>query len=188
MQFQHTYPELQGNAISPMSGQTPTIGGVPMAKLRLKQLRDLARAYQVKIDMDAPKDMILPALMAAANAGAFNGKPVLEYYLRRAHRTGDEQDRFEHPIYDDPDRPAQVAPPLPAPVPVASASPVAPTPILSDEEADVLKRYGHLTFATLRRMAKNARPDVLQFGVGRIELGRIVDAYVKEHGHEPDRN
>ena len=188
MQFQHTYPEVQGSGTSLMNGQTPTIGGVPMANLRLKQLRDLARAYQIQIDMDAPKPLILPALMAAANAGAFNKKPVLEYYFRRAHRTGDEQDSFEHPIYEDTDRPAQVAPPLPSSGPVALASPVAPAPVLSDEEADVLKRYGHLTFATLRRMAKNARPDVVQFGVGRIELGRMVDEYVKEHGHEPDRN
>jgi len=197
--FQHTYPEVQDSGTLPIYGQTLTINGVPMAKLRLRQLRDLARAFQIPIDLDAPKDQILPALTAAAMAGMFKKKPTLEYYWRRAHRTGDEKEPFEHPEFKNPDvsRETFIAPQAP----VAAAVPTNPVDdaeppydlnapagfvqTVTPEDKALTAKYAHYTFTHLRALAKKARPDVTQFGVSRLELARMIDDYVKINGREP---
>ena len=153
--FQHTYPEVQDNGTLPIYGQTLTINGVPLQKLRLRQLRDIARAWNIQINMDAVKEAILPALTAAANNGTFRKKPDSDYYWRRAHRTGDEQDDFDHPLYE-------AAPPQP------EASP----------EPDDMIKYDHIAYAVLGAAAKKIEPGLKMFGVKRIALANIIEDYL----------
>ena len=185
MRFTHTYPEVQGLDLNLMDGQTPTINGVAMEKLRLRQLRDLARAYQIKIDMDAPKPRILPALMAAASDGTFQKRPALDYYFRRAHRTGDEKDEFEHPEYENTDGAAVVAP-VPRVI-EAVIPPIVPTSegfgaVVEDEPEE----FAGMKYPELRSLARRCDPNVGGFGVKRSEYIRVIESYVKEHGHVPD--
>ena len=183
MQFKHTYPEVQGFDLPLMNGQTPTINGVPMEKLRLRQLRDLAKAYQIKIDMDAPKPRILPALMAAASDGTFQKRPALEYYFRRAQRTGDEGDDFDHPLYEDTDSNV---------VPVRTVEAIVPPLVPSSEgfgeaAADPEpEEYAAMKYPELRSLARRCDPNVGGFGVKRSEYIRVIESYVKEHGDVPD--
>lgn len=181
MQFTHTYPEVQGLDLPQMNGMTPMINGVPLEKLRLRQLRDLAKAWQIRIDMDAPKPRILPALMAAASEGVFRNRPVLEYYFRRAHRTGDENGGdFEHPLYEDTDRPVNLKP-VPAAVPAEPYSEGFGEP--AEEEPE---EYASMKYPELRSLARRCDPNVGGFGVKRAEYIRVIEAYVKEHGDVPD--
>ncbi len=172
-----------------------------MEKLRLRQLRDLARAFRIPLDLDAPKDQIMPALMAAANAGTFRRKPDLPYYWHRAHRTGDEKDPFEHPYFADPDAPAQLAPQKAAAVsPESGVSSLTPVPAslgtaavtdaedarvsyagaMTDEDKALIQKYAHLTYAALRAGVKKINPEVKLFGVTRLDCCRILE----EGGHE----
>ena len=97
MQFQEAFPEL--------TAKPPRVTGrtaMPVTKLenlRLQQLRDLARAYEIQIDMDAPKDRILPALAAAEASGTFNHPAKHELYLLKAARNADEE-IVDHAPYD----------------------------------------------------------------------------------------
>ena len=63
----------------------------PLARLRLRQLRDLAAAFKIPIDRDAPKPEILPALIAAERQGVFkNVQNADRALLLRANWTSDD--------------------------------------------------------------------------------------------------
>ena len=79
----------------------PTVGGVSsgshpvLARLRLQQLRDLARGFGIKINRDAPKYAIVPILEAAEMNGAFNGPPKNPFYAERAKISADMAKDFK---------------------------------------------------------------------------------------------
>lgn len=82
MQFKEAFPEL--------SPQPPQMAGAPnrpataLNRLRRQALVDLAKAYDLPIDPDAPKSDLLPALIDAEKRGVFNDPPEHPYYLRKA--------------------------------------------------------------------------------------------------------
>lgn len=55
-----------------------------LVQLRRQQLHDLAKAYGIEVTPDAPKDEILPAMVAAETKGVFKGEPKLPEYLAKA--------------------------------------------------------------------------------------------------------
>lgn len=55
-----------------------------LPKLRLQQLKDLARAYGINIPKDGTKPQILPLMEAAESAGAFLRPPKNPYYFEKA--------------------------------------------------------------------------------------------------------
>ena len=123
--------------------------------------------------------------MAAASDGTFQKRPTLEYYFRRAHRTGDERDDFDHPVYEDTEGMAAVAP---APrVVEAVIPPIVPTSegfgAAVEEEPE---QYAAMKYPDLRSLARKCDPSAGGFGVKRAEYIRIIEAYVKEHGNVPD--
>ena len=79
----------------------PTVGGVSagshpvLARLRLQQLRDLARGFGIRINRDAPKYAIVPILEAAEMNGAFNGPPKNPFYAERAKISADMAKDFK---------------------------------------------------------------------------------------------
>src|SRR3990167_7856750 len=87
-QFQEKYPER--NASPPvMAGQMPWDSAV-LPKLRRSQLVWLAKAFGVQIDVDAPKDRILPILIAAEQQGQFRRTDYDKYCYARAELTPDD--------------------------------------------------------------------------------------------------
>lgn len=55
-----------------------------LPRLRLQQLKDLARAYGIRIPKDGTKPHILPLLQAAELDGVFMHPPKNPYYFERA--------------------------------------------------------------------------------------------------------
>lgn len=97
MTFQDIFPERQAE---PPKFPGQVITETVLTKLRLSQLRDLARAFEIQADLDAPKPGILPALMAAEKQGVFRQPPSRPYYLLRAGRHPDEPPLEHDDIYD----------------------------------------------------------------------------------------
>jgi hypothetical protein len=63
----------------------------PLQRLRLRQLRDLAKAFNIDIDQEATKAQILPALIAAEQRGVFkNVASADRARLMRANYNSDE--------------------------------------------------------------------------------------------------
>ena len=107
-QFLHSYPELQDNP-QLLTGAVQ-VNGVPLARMRLAQLRNLARAYDVPINMTFPKRLVLPAMEAAASSGAFQGKPSRPLYLLKAGWTSDEKMPIQHEDIFNPDGTERTSP------------------------------------------------------------------------------
>ena len=123
--------------------------------------------------------------MAAASDGTFRTPPALEYYFRRAHRTGDEKDDFDHPAYEDTEGEVK-ARPMPNPLEV-----IAPPLVPSDEGfGEIIQAEPEwcagMKYPELRSLARRCDPNVGGFGVKRSEYIRVVELYVKEHGDVPD--
>lgn len=122
--------------------------------------------------------------MAAASDGTFQKRPALEYYFRRAHRTGDERDEFDHPPYEDTEavktaeRPRLVAVEVPGIVPSSEG--------FGEEAEPEAEEYATMKYPELRSLARRCDPNVGGFGVKRAEYIRVIEAYVKEHGDVPD--
>ena len=116
--------------------------------------------------------------MAAASDGTFQKRPALEYYFRRAHRTGDERDDFDHPPYDDTET-VKTAERLAA----VEVPEIVPSSEGFGEEAE---EYATMKYPELRSLARRCDPNVGGFGVKRAEYIRVIEAYVKEHGDVPD--
>ena len=170
MQFQHQYPEVQDMQMS--SQGVPIVGGVALPNLRLHQLRNMARAWRIKIDMDAPKPRILPVLMEAAQQGTFRLPPSLPYYWLRAQFNGDERGHIPHPPFEYPDG-----------MPV---KPVADDALPSDLQANkkddpFAKMYVQWTYAELKTEVKRLDPSINLYGISRAACGR----FLYEHGIQP---
>src|SRR5262249_46480453 len=71
---------------------SPMFAGYPglFSRLRLEQLKNLARAYELDIDFDATKLEILPVFVAAENRGVFEQSPKNLYYFERAKWNSDQ--------------------------------------------------------------------------------------------------
>jgi len=67
------------------------IAVTPLTSLRRRQLVDLADAYEIPIDRDAPKPHILPALINAQQAGVLDKEPINRGAFRRAQRNSDQE-------------------------------------------------------------------------------------------------
>ena len=184
-QFQHQFPEVQDNGMPGRSapgfqftnqGQ-PVINGVRMENLRLHQLRHLARAWGIKVDMDSPKRVILPALTAAADSGVFQQQPKLPYYAWMATRTGDERMPIQHPHFEYPDG-------MPAPKPIDDEMlPSEKAKILSEEEQRFADMYKAWSYSDLRAEAKRVDPSINLYGVSRVALGMVL----YRHNIRPDQ-
>lgn len=128
--------------------------------------------------------------MAAASDGIFRKRPALDYYFRRAHRTGDEHNDFEHPFYDDTEGGVSAQVTAPAPVEVTEPRLVPSNAGFSlEEQPEAVKepeQYAAMKYPDLRALARKCDPNAGGFGVKRAEYIRIIEAYVKEHGHVPD--
>ena len=61
-----------------------------LARLRRQQLVDIAHAWKIDINRDAPRDDILPALEAAERQGVFTRPPVNPYYFEKARWNSDQ--------------------------------------------------------------------------------------------------
>ena len=89
MNFLEAFPETK---VAP-----PQMPGMPahqpsqLHHLRLAQLRDIARAWEIQIDMDAPKPSIMPAMLQAEQSGTFRTPAKHEAWLRRAMVDPDER-------------------------------------------------------------------------------------------------
>ena len=99
MQFQDSSPELQANP--PQLPGEMDISGTALSRLRLSQLRDLARAFEIPVDLDAPKLTIMPAMMAAEQRGVFRVKPSRPYYYLRAGRSPDDPPLEHGDVFDE---------------------------------------------------------------------------------------
>ena len=86
--FQELFPEL--SAQEPvMEGEMPQAPS-PLKKMRRQQLHDIARAWEIPVELDGTKPDILPALMAAERSGMFKHPPKHPEYARKAMRNSDE--------------------------------------------------------------------------------------------------
>ena len=93
MNFQEAFPETK---VPPpqMPGMAPHQPSV-LHSLRVAQLRDLARAYEIKIDMDAPKPQIMPAMLQAEQSGIFRTPAKHAVFLRRASVDPDNRSQLD---------------------------------------------------------------------------------------------
>ena len=81
-----------------MAGEsmTPT----KLHALRLRQLQDLAKAYEIALPTEATKTQILPFMIAAEQAGQFRSPPKHPYHYLHAQMNhdsplaGHERDEF----------------------------------------------------------------------------------------------
>ena len=165
--FLHSFPELQDNATNlKLNNDMPVINGVPFEKLRLHQLRNLARAWKITVDLDCPKPDLMPALMAAARQGVFKKPAALPYYAWMAMRTGDEKAPIDHPYFEYPDgMPIQPKPPEDG----------LPSDLKRDKKDDpYAKLYQQWSYDDLRHEAKRLKPDINLYGVSRVSLGRLL--------------
>ena len=164
--FQHSFPELQDNATNlTLSNGAPVINGVPFSNLRLHQLRNLARAWKINLDFDAPKPDIMPALMVAVRQGVFQRPPSLPYYAYMAMRTGDEKGPINHPHFEYPDG-----------MPTRPISDDAlPSEARQDKKDDpYYKMYAQWGYDDLKNEARRVKPDINLYGVSRAALGRLL--------------
>lgn len=93
MAFENPMPEL-GVAPPSTSGapQVPT----KLHALRLRQLQDLAKAFDITLPASATtKDKILPYMIQAEEAGTFRSQPVSQYHLLHAQLNQDSTTTFE---------------------------------------------------------------------------------------------
>ncbi len=123
--------------------------------------------------------------MAAASDGTFQKRPILEYYFRRAHRTGDERDDFEHPEYENTDALAGAAP-APRVVEVVIPPIVPASEGFGGVAEPEPEEFAGMKYPELRSLARRCDPNIGGFGVKRSKYIRVIEAYVKEHGHVPD--
>jgi hypothetical protein len=86
--FQHPYPEVTDLGGVP-AGQTVPIEAL-LHRLRLTQLLDLARAYELKVNYNGVRSKILPIIQAEADAGTFRHPPKHPHYLHRAYFSSDD--------------------------------------------------------------------------------------------------
>ncbi len=86
--FQEMFPEL-GAQEPVMEGEMPQAPS-PLKKMRRQQLHDIARAWEIPVELDGTKPNILPALMAAERSGVFKHPPKHPEFARRAARNSDE--------------------------------------------------------------------------------------------------
>ena len=86
--FQEMFPEL-GAQEPVMEGEMPQAPS-PLKKMRRQQLHDIARAWEIPVELDGTKPDILPALMAAERSGVFKHPPKHPEYARKAMRNSDE--------------------------------------------------------------------------------------------------
>ena len=61
-----------------------------LRKLRLDQVRNIARAYEVKIGLDAPLKAIIEIMVSEESQGRFEGPPKRPYYFERARWNADQ--------------------------------------------------------------------------------------------------
>ena len=107
--FKHQLPEMEQAPLPPTLEGTVPITSKTLQGLRLSQLRHLARAYGVKIDLDAPKPSILPAMVAAEMAGVCRGQPIKRGELWLAQFHADNPQVGTNPYGEE--SPASFAPP-----------------------------------------------------------------------------
>lgn len=86
--FQEMFPEL-GAQKPVMEGEMPQAPS-PLGAMRRQQLHDIARAWEIKVELDGTKPDILPALIAAERAGVFKHPPKHPEFARKAMRNSDE--------------------------------------------------------------------------------------------------
>ena len=111
MNFEEAFPETKV-AAPLMPGEMPQTAS-PLYSLRLAQLRDLARAYDLKIDLDASKPAIMPAMLQAEQSGIFRTPAKHQAWMQRAMVDPDSRVRLldpatqmgmtseEHQLYHD---------------------------------------------------------------------------------------
>lgn len=75
------------NPVSPMFQQ---YGSSIAPRLRLQQLVDIARAYEVHIVRNSTKKQVLPIIIAAEEQGVFNGPPKNPWYFEKAKYNADQ--------------------------------------------------------------------------------------------------
>jgi hypothetical protein len=95
MNFLEAFPEKKV-AAPQMPGQAPQSNSV-LHQLRLAQLRDLARAYEIPIDMDATKPDILPGMLQAEQSGTFRTPAKHPVWLERASVDPDARQQMLDP-------------------------------------------------------------------------------------------
>lgn len=86
--LQQSYPEL--GATEPlMEGEQPQ-AQTPLHQMRRQQLHDLARGWEIPVELDGTKNDIMPMLLAAEKKGVFRLPPKHPEFARKAMRNSDE--------------------------------------------------------------------------------------------------
>lgn len=87
-QFLHSLPEQAENPLPPaLAGEI--VAKTPLHTLRLRQLQDLAKAYDIDLPDGATKNEVLPIMVTHERAGRFRQPPVSRYDLLRAEVSHD---------------------------------------------------------------------------------------------------
>lgn len=88
--FQHNLPEQAENPLpAALAGETVT--ATTLHRFRLRQLQDLAKAYDIAIPADATKNQIVPIMVSHEQAGVFRQPPKSRYHFLRAEMNHDEK-------------------------------------------------------------------------------------------------
>ena len=87
-QGQEQYPELDATAPL-MDGESP-MNHTPLDRMRRQQLHDVARAWEIPVELDGTKKDILPMLKAAEGRGVFRQPPIHPEFAKRALRNSDD--------------------------------------------------------------------------------------------------
>lgn len=72
-----------------MQGETDVVFW-PLNQMRRQQLHDLARAYDVPVELGGASSVILPDMLSAQKSGVFNARPKHPEYARKAMRNSDQ--------------------------------------------------------------------------------------------------
>lgn len=83
--WDQTNPETAPGVMPPQLATEPELPDTPLVRLRLRQLHDLADAFDIRIDKTLTKNQILPSMIAAEQRGVFkNPRGAKQSSLMRA--------------------------------------------------------------------------------------------------------